>query len=74
MEWISEHPEPFFLLGMFIISAIGGWIGLEIRKLHARIDKYSEKMDKHIDESTTIQQDLAVLKNIHKVNGYDHQD
>ena len=72
MEWIGEHPEFIFLVGSFLLSAVGGLMIWEFKKLHNRIDKYVEKMDKHMEESTVIQTDLAVLKNIHKQNGQGH--
>ena len=74
-EWISAHPEPFFLLGIFVLSAIGGLIIWELRKLHSRIDKYSEKMDKHIDESAGIQRELGEVHtsiDMHIKNGHNH--
>ena len=77
MDWLAAHPEPFFLLGMFVISTIGGFIVWELRKLHTRIDKYSGEMDHHITEGAEVKRELGVIHtkvDMHIKNGHRHRE
>ena len=49
--WVQDG----ILIGIFIISAIGGLIVWEIKKVHSRIDKYH---DEHVKRVEAIEKEL----------------
>ena len=42
---LAQLSQSAIILGTFIMSIIGSWIVLELRKLHMRIDRYVDRFD-----------------------------
>ena len=81
MEWIAEHPEFFAILFVFIAGTIGGWILIEIRRLHSRIDKRDERWEEiwrdHQEESMELHKETTqntTKLNMHLGNGHRHPE
>ena len=64
--------EPLTLVALFVVSAVGGLIVWELRKIHTRIDKYAGEMDDHIKEGVQIHKAVARL-DMHLENGHTHK-
>ena len=77
MEWV----EPILIAALFILTTVGGWIGLEIRRLHARIDKRDEKWEErwtnHEEESRELHKEVTentTKIDMHLGNGHRHKE
>ena len=63
--------------GVFIVGGVGALIVWELKRIHSRIDKYTQEMDEHIKESTEIRvniQDIQTKQDMHMENGHRHKE
>ena len=61
---------------IFIVTVIGGAMLWELRRIHARIDKYVAEMDEHIKDGVTVRTDITAIKTaqeMHLNNGHRHR-
>ena len=82
---LAQISQSAIILGTFIMSIIGSWIVLELRKLHIRIDRYVDRfdsemvrlharLDNHISESVEkVHKPIAQFE-MHIKNGHKHPD
>lgn len=49
-----EHAPTVAVVALFVVSAVGGLIVYELRRLHDRIDKYAARMESHIDQGVQV--------------------
>lgn len=69
--------EPIVVVGIFVLSAIGGLIIWELRKIHARIDKYTSELDAHVRDSVAVKTTIAEMRTeirLHMQNGLHHRE
>ena len=72
-EWVNIA----VLVGLFVIGGIGGLMVHELRKVHTRIDKYSDEMDDHIKAGVkvlTTQTRIETKLDAHLGNFHTHAD
>ena len=70
--FIIAHFEGVVVFCVFLLGAVGTFIGWQLRIIHKRIDKYSEKMDKHIEDGQQVLSHMAVMERLHDKNGDHH--
>lgn len=66
--------EPLIILGIFILTCVGGLMVWQLRVLHNRIDRVKADLAKHIHESIAIHRSLARLEALMEQQVRDRDD
>ena len=85
---MTELYQPITIVALFIVSAVGGLIVWELKRIHARIDRRDDmltkyiqgqdrKWERHLEDSQELHEEVTEIKvkqDMHLQNGHRHRN